>query len=147
MDALEGIYNATLPTLADGAQVEIQLDSSGAQWVRLVGSSSTSRLLSSAATTNATSVKISSGTVTQLNGYNAAATPRFLKFYDKASAPTVGTDTPRMTLYLPAGMAFVFDCADFYAAGIAYAITGAAADADTTAIAVGDILCLNVDYR
>lgn len=106
----------------------------------------TARLLSAVATTNATSVKAGNGTVTRITGYNAAASPRYLKLYDKASAPTVGTDTPRKTIYLPAATGFVFDMNDYFGQGVAFAITGAAADNDTTAVAAGDILCLNVDY-
>lgn len=52
------------------------------------------RLLASAATTNATSVKTSVGRLAQIRGYNAGAAGRYLKLYNKASAPTVGTDTP-----------------------------------------------------
>lgn len=106
----------------------------------------TARLLSAAATTNATSAKAAAGTLRRITGYNASAAARYLKLYDKASVPTVGTDTPRKTFYLPASSAFALDCDDYFGQGIAFAITGAAADADTTAVTVGDILCLNVDY-
>lgn len=107
---------------------------------------STSRLLSAAGTTNATNVKGSAGYVRQISGNNVSGSARYLKLYDKATAPMVGTDTPRKTHYLPAGQSFVFDCNDLYATGIGFAITGAAADNDTTAITAGDIVCLNVDY-
>jgi hypothetical protein len=106
----------------------------------------TARLLSAAATTNATSVKASNGIVKRVTGYNAKASAVYLKLYDKATAPTVGTDTPRKTLYLPASTAFVLDMDDYYGSGIAFAITGAAADADTTALVAGDVLGLNIDY-
>lgn len=142
-----GIYNATLPTLADGQHVEDQVDANGRRLTAGQTATATARLLSAAASTNATSVKASAGVVAQISGYNASTAARFLKIYDKASAPTVGTDTPRMTLYLPPGAAFVFDCCDSYTLGIAFAITTSAADADTGALTAGDIICLNVDYR
>ena len=109
---------------------------------------STNVLLSAAATTNATSVKGSAGSIKSVQGYNAKAAGVYLKFYNKATAPTVGTDTPVKTMYVPASSAFVFDFPSGYtfATGIAYALTGAAAVADTTALVAGDILCLNVDY-
>jgi hypothetical protein len=109
---------------------------------------SASVLLSAAASTNATSAKASAGALKGIQGYNAKAAAVFLKFYDKATAPTVGTDTPVKTLYLPPATAFVFDFPEGFkfATGIAYALTGAAANADTTALAAGDIICLNVDY-
>lgn len=106
----------------------------------------TFRLVSAAATTNATSVKGSAGTLRRLTGYNASTFARYLKLYDKATAPTVGTDTPRKTLYLPPATAFALDYNDSFTVGIALALTGAAADADTTALTAGDVVCLNVDY-
>lgn len=106
----------------------------------------TSRIVSAAATTNATVAKAANGTLRRVTGYNAAASARFLKFYDKSTAPTVGTDTPRKTLYLPASTAFAIDCDDYFGQGISYALTGLAADNDTTALTAGDVVCLNVDY-
>lgn len=138
--------NVTIGTITGGANligdVGLQVRSTG-------GTISTARLLSSAATTNATSVKTSAGKLVRIRGYNAAASIRYLKLYNKASAPTVGTDTPVLTLAIPASGSFEFDLGALgfpFATGIAYAITGAAADADTTAIAAGDITCLNVLY-
>lgn len=104
------------------------------------------RLLSAAATTNATSVKTSAGTLKRISLYNAKAAPVYLKIYDKATAPTVGTDTPRLTIYLPASAAFQLQMDDYFNAGIAYALTGAAADADTTALVAADVICLNMAY-
>jgi hypothetical protein len=106
----------------------------------------TTRLLSAAATTNATSVKATNGTLRRIIGYNAASGARYLKLYDKASAPTVGTDTPRKTHYLPAATGFAFDLDDYFGQGIAFALTAAAADSDTAALTAGDIVCLNIDY-
>jgi hypothetical protein len=106
----------------------------------------TARLLTAAATTNATLVKGGNGTVKRIVGYNAKASAVYLKLYDKVTAPTVGTDVPRKTLYLPATTAFALDMDDYYGQGIGFAITGAAADNDTTALAAGDVLGLNIDY-
>src|SRR5690242_4134795 len=50
--------------------------------------------LISAATTNATNIKASAGQVYGYDIYNNNAAVRFVKFYNKATAPTVGTDTP-----------------------------------------------------
>jgi len=107
----------------------------------------THRLLSAAASTNGTSIKTSNGTVTHITGRMIRASAAYLKLYDKASAPTVGTDTPRKTLYLAASASFDFLVDDYFGAGIAYAITTAAADADTGALTAGDVVCLNIDYR
>lgn len=111
------------------------------------GPNSTSRLLSSAGTTNATSVKGSAGSLYKIVGNNTVAAKKYLKFYNKATAPTVGSDTPVLTIVLLASAAFDFDIpAEYFSTGIGYAITGAAADADTTAIGAGDIECLNLVY-
>jgi hypothetical protein len=80
-------------------------------------------------------------------GHNAKAAAVYLKLYDKATAPTVGTDTPRKTIHIPASSSFNFELNDYFSKGIGYALTGAAADADTTALLAGDILALNIDYR
>lgn len=106
----------------------------------------TARLLSSAATTNGTSVKGGRGTLRRIIGYNAAAAARYLKIYDTAATPTVGTDTPRKTYYLPPQTAFAFDVDDYFGQGIGYGLTTTAADNSTAAVTAGDILCLNVDY-
>ncbi len=107
------------------------------------------RLLSAAASTNATSVKNGAGRLVKIRGYNAKAALVYLKLYNKASAPTVGTDTPIMTIPLKASSDFDFDMQVLganFSTGIAYALTGAVTDADTTALVAGDILGLNIIY-
>jgi hypothetical protein len=106
----------------------------------------TARLLSAAASTNSTLVKGSPGSVKRIVGYNANAAARYLKLYDKVSAPTVGTDTPRKTFYLAPTAIFSYALDDYFGQGIGYAITTAAADADTGAVTAADIVCLNIDY-
>lgn len=106
--------------------------------------------LISAASTNATSVKASAGTVYSIFGHNVNAAVRFLKFYNKASAPTVGTDTPVLTLPIPAsttGAGFVFTSSVGFAfsTGIAFALTTAVADSDTGAVAANEIV-VNLGY-
>lgn len=107
------------------------------------------RLLASAATTNGAVVKASAGRLLQIFGLNNVASVRYLKLYNKASAPTVGTDVPVLTIALKASDYFEIDLnpyGQFFSTGIAFAITGAVADNDTTAIAANDILGLNVWY-
>lgn len=111
------------------------------------GATSAARLLSAAASTNATSVKASAGFVYRVRGYNNNAAARFLKFYNKASAPTVGTDTPVLTYRIAPTADFAFDVCLYFATGIAFAITTAAADADTGALTAGDIVALNITYK
>ena len=94
----------------------------------------------SAASTNATSVKASAGNLYHVTVGNVSAGIKFLKLYDKASAPTVGTDTPIVTIPIPiGGFSEAYDFPIPFAVGIAYAITGAIADSDTTAVAANDV--------
>ena len=119
----------------------------GTSWDRSRKTNLTARLVSAAASTNATSVKATPGDVGKISGFNAAAAKRYLKLYNKASAPTVGTDTPVFTLTLPAGAPFNFDLGNHYfSTGIAYALTVNGADADTTALTAADVESLNITY-
>jgi hypothetical protein len=96
----------------------------------------------SAATTNAQAPKTSAGSVFELDLTNFSATPRYFKFYDKASAPTVGTDLPILVIDIAANSTKTIEFGNIgkrFSAGIAYAITGAQASADTTAIVAGDV--------
>lgn len=100
--------------------------------------------LISAATTNATSVKASAGVVYLITAFNLNAAVRYLKMYNKASAPTVGTDTPVATYPIPAsatGAGFIIPiiCGSDYSTGIALALTTGVADADTGAVAANEI--------
>lgn len=115
------------------------------------GGLSISRVLS-AASTNATSVKASAGQVYSIYAHNTNAAVRYLKIYNKASAPTVGTDTPVLTLPIPgntAGAGFVLDTGGIgiaMATGIALAITTGVADSDTAAVAANEIV-VNMLYK
>lgn len=93
-----------------------------------------------AATTNATSVKTSAGTIGEIDFFNGSAGTVYLKLYNKASAPTVGTDIPVAVFPIAAGASFVQEFGPLgkrLGTGIAYATTGVATDSDTTVIAAG----------
>ena len=108
----------------------------------------TSRLLSAAASVNSTLVRAGATDLYGADGYNNNAAARFLKIYDKATAPTVGTDTPRRTMRLPptAQYSFSFTPPLYVSLGLGYGITTAAADADTGALTAGDIVAQSIDY-
>jgi len=102
------------------------------------------RLLS-AASTNATSLKASAGQLGFIYATNLNAAVRYLKLYNKASSPTVGTDTPVATLPIPAsttGAGFIIGIPGGlnFTTGIAYAVTTGVADADTGAVAANEII-------
>ena len=107
-----------------------------------------SRIPSVGATTNATLAKVGSGVLYAVSGYNAAASVRYIKFYNMATAPTVGTDVPVMTLAVPATAPFNITLPNgfLFTVGIAYGIVTGAADNNTTAPSAADIVGLNVVY-
>jgi hypothetical protein len=97
--------------------------------------------LTSAATTNATNVKATAGHVYELTVDNFTASIKWFKLYNKATAPTVGTDVPVLTIPVPANSYVTLNFGTTgkrFATGIGIAITGAQAVADTTAVAAGD---------
>lgn len=102
---------------------------------------------SSAATTNATSVKGGAGVVYHLSVTNTNSSPRYIRFYNKASAPTVGTDTVVYALAIPGsgGATINFTYGLPFTTGIAYSLTTGAADTDTTAVAADEVK-VNVVY-
>ena len=88
---------------------------------------------------NATAVNAAATKLTILNIVNGAATLRYFKLYNKASAPTVGTDIPLITITLPTGSSSftlpAFIGIDF-SVGLSFACTLGVADADTTPFTV-----------
>lgn len=96
----------------------------------------------SAASTNATNAKSSAGRLLGWELFNSSASAKYVKIFNLAVAPTVGSSTPVFTIGLPAGGHAVLNGLNpiTFATGIAYAITGAYADLDTTAVAAGDVV-------
>lgn len=108
------------------------------------GGCTISRILSGAST-NATSIKGSAGQVYGVFAINLNAAVRYLKFYNKATSPTVGSDTPVLTLPIPAsttGAGFWIGLPQgiAFSTGVACAITTGVADADTGSVAANEII-------
>lgn len=105
------------------------------------------RLLSSLATTNGALISNTARSAHKVMGRKATANSAWLKLYNKATAPVVGTDVPLVTLELPGNATFDLDLKGLtFTLGLGIAITAAAADNDTTAVAAGDVLGLNVSW-
>jgi hypothetical protein len=103
----------------------------------------------STASTNANNIKATPGTVYSIVAINTTATLYFLKLYDKATAPTVGTDVPVQTFPVPAsvtgaGLVLTLPVGIAFLTGIGFALTGALADNDTTSAAAG--IALSFSY-
>jgi hypothetical protein len=105
------------------------------------GAMTTAKVLA-AATTNATSAKASAGRVFGWQLTNTTAAAKYVRLYNLATAPTVGTSTPVYNIVLPANATVnaSFPMGIAHSTGIAYAITNAIADLDATAVAANDVL-------
>lgn len=106
------------------------------------------KLPACAATTNAMSVKNGAGRIAKIVA-SGMGTGRYLKLYNKSSAPTVGTDVPVATFYIRAASAFDLDVSALglsFSQGIAYAITAGPLDNDTGACVANDVVGLNIVY-
>jgi hypothetical protein len=102
-----------------------------------------------AATTNSQLVITGTKNLFTIDVSNDSATKFWLKLYNKATAPTVGTDVPVLRYLVPANTMLEIQIPQYYGAyfslGIGYATTGLVADADTTAITAGSVV--TVTYK
>ena len=96
---------------------------------------------SSANSTNATSVKASAGTVFNMiihntHGGSGSGSSITIRFYDKATAPTVGTDVPIIIIHVGSGTSkeVNFTSGITFTNGIAYALTAGDSLLDATAV-------------
>lgn len=131
--------SANTPTLAAGTNlagdVGIQLRANA------TGAATVSKF-TAAATTNAANIKATAGRVVGWHLTNTTASVKYFRFFNLATAPTMGTSSPYFvvpipangiaTMSIPSGLAF--------ATGISIACTGAVADLDTTVTAANDVI-------
>jgi len=92
-------------------------------------------------------VKAAAGQVYGLSLFNTSAAARYVKLYNKATAPT-SADTPVLRAFLPAGGGAVvpLDIGVAFDTGIAFRITTGYADSDANAATAGDVF-VNAAYR
>ena len=131
--------NVRVPLLNTSGHLNVIFPS--AQAVTNTPATPTATTLNSAATTNTGYAKASAGTLYGIACSNVSASVRYLKLYNKASAPTLASDTPVLVIPIAAASVANFQLGPLglrFSTGIAYAITGGVADTDTTAIALGD---------
>jgi len=96
--------------------------------------------LTAANSTNATSASAVAGRLKKVQLRNTGAVACYFKIYDKASAPTVGTDVPVMLLTVPANAELDISIKGDglpFALGLAYATTLNKVNSDSTAVAAG----------
>lgn len=93
-------------------------------------------------TTSGQNVKSSNGKAFVIILVNTNASVVWVKFYNKNSAPTVGTDTPIWTIGLQANQTLVVDGSSlgaWFSSGIGIGASGAQADADTTSVTANTV--------
>lgn len=103
--------------------------------------------LNSAASTNGGLILTGTSNASSFYATNEGASTAYIKLYNKASAPTVGTDIPEMIIPVPAAVGGVPGVANpnigfhgfRFALGLAIAITRNAVHTDTTAIGAGEV--------
>jgi len=104
-------------------------------------------ILNSLATTNGALILTGTSGLHAFYASNIGATTAFVKLYNKATAPTVGTDVPAMVIPVPPDAVTGIGIATLpighngfrFALGLGIAITGGVADSDTTAVAAGQV--------
>jgi hypothetical protein len=98
--------------------------------------------VNSAASTNGALILTGTSGLQAFYASNIGASDAFVKLYNKATAPTVGTDVPEMVIRVPAtGQVELTPGFNGYRfpLGLGIAITALAADTDTTAVAAGQV--------
>lgn len=103
--------------------------------------------LTGAASTNGALVKSSPGAILELTVFNPTAAIVYLKLYNKATAPTVGTDVPVMTIPVPVNGAVMAEMGMMgkrLTLGIGIAITAGPLATDVAAVGAG--VQLSISY-
>lgn len=101
----------------------------------------------STADTNGALILTGTGGLQAFYATNEGASVAYVKLYNKATAPTVGTDVPEMTIPVPAAASGVPGVATIpvgfsgfrFALGLGISITRNAVHTDTTAIGAGEV--------
>ena len=140
------------PVSAAGDYTEIPISGIGCLWVTNAPTAAsigylTGRIIS-AATTNATLIKALPGQVFGWSICNNSASWRYLKLFNKATAPVPGTDSPLAALGIPPGSSVVteFENGIMCSAGIGFSIVGGIADLDATAVGANEV-AVNLFYK
>ena len=131
----------------DGTVAEVMVLGDGSGGVASMVAGTPYPVASSAATTNATSVKTSAGTIDGVKGKNTAAYAVYVRLYDTNTTPTVGGGTSIDILEFPASMSqpgmYDFPAGLKCSTGIGFAIV----KSDGSAVAAGDMTNFALYYR
>lgn len=104
---------------------------------------SLSNRLIAAATTNSTLIKATAGKLLGFILANTTAGILYVKYYDKATAPVIGTDVPILTIAIPANDTKILSFSEkgiLFPLGLGFGTTALSTDADATAVAAGSLI-------
>ena len=99
--------------------------------------------------TDSTNVKASAGQVFWGFVTNTNASARYIKFYNSASTPTLGSGTPVARFMIPpnsSGLQITAEQGLTFSTGIGYTLSTGAADSDTGTVAANEVI-VNLGYR
>lgn len=104
--------------------------------------------------TNTTNATLVNAAPCWFSGYsvgNINAAPVYLKIYDKATAPTVGTDVPVLVILIPgntagAGANVEFQTGIYMVNGLGFGLVAGLTDGSTTAVSANEQV-INILYR
>jgi hypothetical protein len=143
LQAVKG--NAALPTTADGASVTMSRpDDPLITAVNVLSAVATKYKYVATASTNANFIEAAPGSIKSITFVNMTASAKFVRIYDKASAPVPASDIPDFTVSVPVSAGsnppYTWGTSGYTMVnGIAFDITGAIGDTDATATAAGDV--------
>lgn len=120
---------------------QVASTANGATPYKIIATASTNSNLISAGAHNVYSAQLG----------NNSANIAYLKLYNKATAPTCGTDTPVKTLIIPAstsgaGSNVTINIGASFSLGVGICVTSGIADNDTGAVAAS-AYAINIDYK
>jgi hypothetical protein len=131
---LSGQTKTATPTRVDSEVGPLVLDTEGNLLTKIKTVDGTPFNVTSTASTNLSTRKASPGNLYELTVSNPTATAASVKFYNKASNPTLASDIPLLTVTLAAGATQALNFGTIgkrFSAGIAMAITALPAATDT----------------
>lgn len=151
-----GAVTTAPPTYTTAQTSPLSLRTDGATRVGVYASNeggATPYFLVAANSNNSTSIKGSAGTVYSIQTSSISTGIAYLKLYDKATAPTCGTDTPVAAFLLPGSSATTgsgnnstFSVGKAFTLGIGICLVTGIANSDNTAVAASTFT-VNIDYK
>lgn len=136
-------HDAPVTDGPEGSLTGLHTDAAGRLKVTSLPGTPSRFRLTTTASTNATVIKAAPGILTLVVTSNPTVTGAYLKVYDKATAPVVGTDVPVVTQTIQSAgggaQPFVLNLAGGipFSAGIAIAVTGGVTAGDATVSPAG----------